>query len=125
MPETNLMSAEIVDLSDQILTLRISGLLKHAEFVAAQKRAAEVIQKLGRVRLLVLLDHFAGTDKAGDWGDVSFQAQFDPFIEKIAVVGDKQWEDLVLLFTGKGLRRVPIEYFQSADLPKARTWLTT
>ncbi len=119
------MSAEIVDLSDQILTLRISGLLKHAEFVAAQKRAAEVIQKLGRVRLLVLLDHFAGTDKAGDWGDVSFQAQFDPFIEKIAVVGDKQWEDLVLLFTGKGLRRVPIEYFQSADLPKARTWLTT
>ena len=44
-------------------------------------------------------------------------------MDKIAIVGDQKWEDMALLFTGKGIRRVPIEYFPPADLVKARTWL--
>ena len=43
---------------------------------------------------------------------------------RIAIVGDAQWKDLTLLFTGKGIRRVLIEYFLPADLPKARAWLS-
>jgi hypothetical protein len=71
----------------------------------------------------LLVENFAGIDKAGNWGDVSFQARNDPFIEKIAIVGEKKWEDVTLLFSGKGIRRVPIEYFPPADLAKARAWL--
>src|SRR5262245_8911965 len=99
------MSAELVDISDPVLTFRIAGKLTHSEFGAAQKKAAASIQKQGKARLLVLVENFAGIDKAGDWGDISFQAYNDPFIEKIAIVGEKKWEDLALLFTGKGIRR--------------------
>lgn len=117
------MSAEIIDASDQTLTWRVSGQLKHSEFAAAQKRAADFIRQQGKVRFLVLVENFAGMEKGGDWGDVSFQADYDPFIEKIAIVGDKKWEDVALLFTSKGIRRVAIEYFQPADLEKAKAWL--
>ena len=117
------MSAEIIDVSDRILTFRITGQLKHSEFTAAQRQAADLIRRQGKVRILVLVENFTGTEKAGDWGDVSFQVQNDPFIEKIAIVGDTAWKDLTLLFTGKGVRRVPIEYFAPADLSKARAWL--
>jgi len=117
------MSAEIVDISDRILTFRITGQLTHSEFVAAQKIAADLIQKQGKARLLVLVENFAGIEKAGNWGDISFQADNDPFIEKIAIVGEKKWEDLALLFTGKGVRRVAIAYFLPADLVNARAWL--
>lgn len=117
------MSIEIVGASDGILTFTVTGRLNQVEFAAAQQRAGEIIRQQGKVRLLVLVEDFAGTEKAGDWGDVSFQADYDPFIEKLAIVGDQKWEELVLLFAGKGIRRVPIEYFPAADLAKARTWL--
>jgi hypothetical protein len=41
----------------------------------------------------------------------------------MAIVGDKKWEDLVLIFASKGLRRFPIEYFEPAESPRARAWL--
>ena len=117
------MSAEMVSVSDGVLTVRFSGKLKLSELQAMQKVAGEAIDRNGKVSVLCLADDFLGWEKGGDWGDVSFQAQYDPFIEKIAIVGDRKWEDLTLLFTSKGIRRVPIEYFAPNDLAKARAWL--
>jgi len=117
------MSAQIADVSGGVITFKVSGKLAKNELAIVQKAAAEVIQRSGKVRFLVLVEAFDGIDSAGNWADVSFQADYDPFIEKIAIVGDKKWEDVALLFTAKGVRRVPIEYFQPADLAKATTWL--
>ena len=117
------MGYEIVDQSGGVLTFRITGTLNYSEFKEGQERAAKLIQEQGKTKFLVLIEDYHGTEKQGDWGDVSFQAKFDPLIEKIALVGDKQWKDLALLFAGKGIRRVPIEYFATNDLPKAKAWL--
>ncbi|NLH71684.1 MAG: STAS/SEC14 domain-containing protein [Verrucomicrobia bacterium] len=118
------MSAEIVDRTEGVLTVKITGKLTQPELAAVQKQAGEILKQQGRGRILVLIENFTGTVKAGDWGDISFQAQYDRLIEKIAFVGEKKWEDIVLLFTGKGVRRVPIEYFKPDDLTKAKAWLT-
>ena len=119
------MSAEITDVSAGIITFKISGTLQQTELAEAQKMAAEVIRKQGKVRFLVLVENFAGVAKTGNWGDISFSTANDPFIEKMAIVGDKKWEDVALLFTSKGIRRVLIEYFSPADLARAQAWLTT
>ena len=50
--------------------------------------------------------------------------KYDKLIEKIAIVGEKKWEELAMIFTGKGVRPIPIEFFTPAELPKARVWLT-
>jgi hypothetical protein len=117
------MSAEITNVSEGIITIRITGKLNHAEFAATQKQAGEIIKQMGKVRLLALLEDFEGTERGGDWGDVSFQVEFDDFIEKIAIVGDPKWEGVTALFTGKGIRRIPIEFFETAALEKARAWI--
>ncbi|MGH7844003.1 MAG: STAS/SEC14 domain-containing protein [Candidatus Binatia bacterium] len=44
-------------------------------------------------------------------------------IDKIAVVGDEKWKDLVYAFLAKGFRRAAVEYFVPGDLAKARAWL--
>jgi len=41
----------------------------------------------------------------------------------MAIVGAARWEDLALIFVGKGLRKFPIEYFESGALDRARAWL--
>jgi hypothetical protein len=118
------MSAEIVDASQGVLTIRISGKLRQSELATAQKDAAEILQKRGGSRLLVLAEKFEGWEKGGDWGDLSGQTQLDAQIDRMAIVGEKRWEDVALLFTGKGIRHIEIEYFSPTELPKARSWLS-
>lgn len=117
------MTAEIVEVSAGIVTTRVSGTLTQAELTELQKAVADVIRTQGKVRLLVLAEHFAGWERGGAWDDFSFQAQYDPSIEKMAIVGERRWEDLALIFTTKDLRRFPIEYFAPDELARARAWL--
>jgi hypothetical protein len=74
---------------------------------------------------LILAEKFEGWEKAGDWGDLSAQTQLDEQIERIAIVGEKPWEDVALLFTGKGIRKVEIEYFAPMEVSRARSWLSS
>jgi len=122
------MSAEIVDTANNTVTLKITGKLDQSDLLAAQQQAIEILQKEGNPRreskkhLLVIAENFQGWGK-GDWGDLSGQMMMDPYIDKMAIVGDRKWESLTLLFTGKGIRRLPIEFFPPAELAKAQTWL--
>ena len=116
------MSAEIINNRGKVLTVRISGKLTQPELASAQKEALDILQKEGPKRLLVVAEDFEGWGK-GNWGDMSGQISMEPFIERIAIVGEKRWEGLALLFTGKGVRRLAIEYFPSSDLAKAQEWV--
>jgi len=101
----------------------VSGKLSTAELQQAQSQAETIIQKLGEIKILVILDNFDGWEKAEGWSDFSFAERNDQYIDKFAIVGDKKWEDLVLAFTLKGLRPFPIEYFTTGDVTEAQQWL--
>jgi hypothetical protein len=117
------MAASIVEVVDDLITVHISGLLTHDELAAVQKAIVQQLHHAGMVRVLVLTEHFAGWEKGGNWGDISFQADHDGDIEKMAIVGDAKWEELTSIFTARGLRPFPIEYFLSDELDKAREWI--
>jgi len=117
------MSAEIVNVSGGVLTLKVSGKLTQTELATVQKATGEIIGKGGKLRILVLTENFTGWERGGEWGDFSFQAEHDAGIERMAIVGDRKWEDLALMFTAKGLRTFPIEYFEHAQVAAARAWL--
>jgi hypothetical protein len=42
----------------------------------------------------------------------------------MAIVADAKWEDQALMFAGKGLRKIEIEFFTPAEMGRARQWLT-
>ncbi len=118
------MSVAVTEATGGTLTFRLGGLVKWAEVAEAQKQAGEIIQQRGgKVRFLVVMENVLGMEKGANWGDISFPATYDQFIEKIAIVGEKRLEPAALLFTGKGVRKVAIEFFQPADLERARAWL--
>lgn len=118
------MSANLADVTDRVVTIKVSGRLTQPEFAASQRAAGEVIEKLGKGRLLIIVEEFQGTAKEGNWSDISFQAKYDPHIERIAIVCEPQWKETAMVFTGKGIRRMAIEHFHPADLVKARAWVS-
>ncbi len=117
------MSAEIVDAAQGILTLKVSGKLTQPELAVAQKQAAEILHQQGKMGVLVVTENFRGWERGGDWDDVSFQAENDSLIGRLAIVGEKQWEDLALIFASKGFRKFPVEYFPPTEQSQARAWL--
>lgn len=117
------MSAEVIATDGRIVTARITGTLTQPELLAMQKAAGEVISRQGKARVLILVERFEGWQREGAWNDFSFQMQHDAQIERMAIVGDKKWEDLALLFAADGLRSFPIAYFEPADIARARAWL--
>lgn len=117
------MSAEIISFSGDILTLKISGRLSEPELRSVQSRAALLIQTHGAVRALVLVENFQGWESKGDWGDLWFQAENDQHIARLAMVGEEKWKELSLIFTAKGMRPFPIEYFAPNEEALALDWL--
>ncbi len=117
------MAVELVGVVDDLMTARISGLLREEELTALQMRAAEMIQRTGMVRFFVIVEEFEGWAKEGDWGNVWFQSEYDEGIEKMAIVGDMKWEELARVFTGQGARRFPIRYFSTEEIDAAREWI--
>ena len=114
--------------ADKVLTVRVSDRLTGEQWQAAQRAAAEQLKDWrDDIRMLVIVEaDFAGWDRrAGAWDESPFQSRFDRQIDRMAIVGQKTWEDLVLMFVGKGLRRAKIEYFPPVDVAKARDWLTS
>jgi SpoIIAA-like len=116
------MSAEIASVAGQVLTVKVSGTLTEPELTSMQASAARIVSTGGRWRVLVLTENFAGWERGGSWNDFSF-SDSDASIERMAIVGDRKWEDLALIFTAKGLRSFPIEFFPPDKLAAAQDWL--
>lgn len=108
---------------NNLVVFRVSGELGIDEYQKAQGDMEASIKKLGVVKMLIILDGFTGWEHVDGWEDVSFVERNDPFIEKMAIVGDEQWRDRASAFTLMGMRPVPIEYFNSDAEPEARQWL--
>jgi hypothetical protein len=117
------MGAEIANVSGQVLTIKVSGTLTQPELTSMQAASAAIFGAHGRWRILVLTENFDGWERGGSWDEFGFQAEYDVQIERMAIVGERRWEDLALMFTAKGLRSFPIQYFGPTQLAAARAWI--
>jgi hypothetical protein len=117
------MPASIQHESGNLFRVRISGVLRQAELKDVQAVAAQEIVRVGKIKLLFVLDAFEGWERDADWGDLAFYAAHDKDIEKIAIVGEEKWRDHGLAFAGAGIRKAAVQFFPPAESARARAWL--
>jgi hypothetical protein len=106
-----------------LVRITLRGRMAPADHAALLFFVTRAIERLRRVRLLVVLEDFEGWTKAEEWGDAELRLEDDAAIVKMAIAGAIGWKDEVFAFIGQPFRRLPIEYFESEDA--ARTWLQT
>lgn len=102
----------------------VSGQLGKDEYDHMLVEIESIIRKVGEIYIFVSLENFSGWEANKGWEENSISERLDPFIKKFAIVGDEEWRDLVTVFTLKGLRPVPIEYFLPDQIIQAQQWLT-
>ena len=117
------MSMTFTKESDDLFVVRVQGVLTFEDLKEVEKKASEGFDRSSKVKVLVLAKEFSGWGKEGDWGDLTFMYEYDPYIDKIAVVAEGKWKDQILMFIGAGRRQAQVKFFLSDEEKDAREWL--
>lgn len=117
------MIERIDSASPKVVGFRLSGKLHDEDyktFVPAMDAA--VAAAGGKVRMLVLLEDFHGWDLRAAWDDTKFALKHYSDFERIAMVGDKKWEEWMTTVC-KPFTRASIRYFDAAQTEAAWAWV--
>lgn len=106
----------------KILEVRISGKLEHQDYQQFVPEFERLVQKHGKIRVLVEMVDFHGWKGAALWDDIKFDVKHFADIERLAMVGEKAWEKGMSTFC-KPFTTAKIRYFDRAAIAEARAWL--
>ena len=119
------MSAQVIDAFHGTVSIEIVGTLTPAELAEVHRLSHTPLAEWGGGNLLILAERFDGWSDDTAWESLDFQTANDPLIRRMAIVGDVRWEQLANMFTAKGMRPFPIEYFPTGCESEARAWLNS
>ena len=109
------------DPGTKVLNVRVSEKFTHADYQQFAARFEALLKQHGKLNVLFEMVNFHGWEVAAVWDDLKFDAKHFSDIQRLAMVGDKQWEHamsvLAQLFTTATIR-----YFDSAAINEARVW---
>lgn len=108
----------------KVLEVGVSGKLTHGDyehFVPAFERLAK---QHGKIRVLFEMTDFHGWDAGALWDDIKFDLKHFADIERLAMVGNKKWEQGMSVFC-RPFTTATIRYFDHAAIEDARTWLAS
>jgi len=117
------MSVTFTKESENLIVVHIKGTFTFDDLKEVQSKGSDEIDRSGKVKMLILAEQFSGWGKEGDWGDLTFMYEYDPYIEKIAVVTNEKWKGEILMFLGAGRRQAAVEFFLDGREEDARNWL--
>jgi hypothetical protein len=117
------MSLTLTPEHDNILRVELRNTLRRADVEQCQRRLSSDMARIGPIRLLIVLDDFAGWSPDAPWTDLTCEARHGKAFERIAIVGPSRWRRHMLMFAGADRRETPVEYFPPGATAEARAWL--
>ena len=106
----------------KLLAVHVSGKLvkdDYADFVPVFER---LVQQHGKMRILFDMTDFHGWEASAAWEDTKFGIKHFADIERIAMVGEKQWQHGMAMFC-KPFTKAQVRYFDRVKAAEARKWL--
>jgi len=108
---------------DNVLTMQLSGKLTKEDFDIFVPELERMIKDHSCIRLIVTLDDFHGWTSAAAWEDGKFGLRHYSDIERMAIVGDKRWEQGMALLL-KPFTKAKVKYFDISQSDAAKRWIT-
>jgi hypothetical protein len=109
-------------LGGKVLEVAVSGTLTHSDYERFVPSFERLAKQHGKVRMLFEMTDFHGWEAAALWDDIKFDLKHFADLERLAMVGDKQWEKGMSVFC-RPFTTATIRYFDRTAIEDARTWL--
>ena len=81
----------------------------------------QLIQKFGKISLVIVLKHFGGWDASALWDDLKFDYKHFSDVQRIAVVGEGAW-DRILTALSRPFTAGEVKFFSESEIQAARQW---
>jgi hypothetical protein len=107
-----------------VLEVAVNGKLAHNDYARFIPEFERLVKKHGKIRVLFEMSDFHGWDPGALWDDIKFDLKHCSDIERLAMVGDHQWEKAISVFC-RPFTTATIRYFDHAAIEDARKWLTS
>lgn len=107
---------------DNTIEARITGKLTAEDYESFVPEIETAIKMHGKVRILLELIDFHGWSAGALWEDTKFAAKHFNDIERLAIVGDRQWEKGMAVFC-KPFTTAKVRYFDITEIGKAQKWI--
>lgn len=106
----------------KIVTLKFKKSLDKEDYDEFVPQIESQIKDGASIRLVVELHDFEGWTAGALWEDTKFAVNHFNDIERLAVVGDPQWETGVAVFV-KPFTAANVRYFDMKNLEQAHQWI--
>jgi hypothetical protein len=106
----------------KLLAVHVSGKLVKADYDQFVPEFERLVRQHGKMRVLFDMTDFHGWEASALWEDTKFAIHHFDDIEKIAMVGEKKWQQGMALFC-KPFTKATVRYFDHFDAAAARKWL--
>jgi len=83
------------------------------------QRWLKIIPRYGKIRVLMVMRDFHGWDTGALWEDIKWDAKHFNDVERVAIVGEKKWQQWLVAFC-KPFTRATVRYFDQEKLDEAR-----
>jgi SpoIIAA-like len=108
--------------SPKVVAFRMSGKLHDEDYKTFVPLVDAAIAKEGKARILAQFHDFHGWDIHALWDDIKFATTHCTTIERIALVGEKKWEEWMAKVC-KPFTMAKVKYFDASELDAAKAWL--
>jgi hypothetical protein len=106
----------------KILAFKLSGKLHDEDYKTFVPAVESAVAASGKVRILAQFHDFHGWDAHALWDDIKFSTKHCADIERIALVGEKKWEQWMAKVC-KPFTLASIKYFDASEIDAAWQWL--
>ena len=117
-----MMIEQLTDLPVHTVGFKLSGKLHDADYKKFVPLVDAELAKEGKVNVLAQFHDFHGWDLHALWDDVKFATTHCTTIERIALVGEKKWEEWMAKVC-KPFTMAKVRYFDASEIDAAQAWL--
>lgn len=118
------MSVELHEQIDgKLLEVHASDKLTKEDYQRFVPQFERLIERHGKLRVLFIMEDFHGWEAGALWEDIQVDVKHFSDIERLAMVGDKAWEEGMSFFC-RPFTSAEIRYFSHHELERAREWIT-
>jgi len=113
---------KVVATDGNIIWITVSEKLTKEDYVALIASWEKMIASHGKMRLGFDMENFHGWEPVAAWQDLKFSLTHATQVEKVAMIGEKKWEEWVAKL-GSLLSKAQVKYFDSSQRIEAEQWL--
>ena len=106
----------------RVLEVNLHGKLAQRDFDQVVPETERLIERYGKIRILVTLHDFEGWDLRAMWEEIKWEAKHFNHVERIAIVGDARWHKRMANLCGP-FTTACVRYFNLDSLDEAYQWV--